>query len=291
MLQLLKFATQKPKILIPLVIQLSREHNKACPAAQQQVSPGKCLEKIKDSAPTLDLNRGPVCPSSILKNKGDGVDNGGTGLKRAKTPGKCRLGFIPEEWFIFLKPLTGVSGPYILLIGLGNYAVSKEILVMEHEYYLGLSIFTVIYIVTTRFGPTIGSALDKQVDKIENELNDGRQNELAAFKKQIDDANTEIWRAEGQKELMDAKKENIAIQLEAEFRERQVLVHRAVRKRMEYHLKMHWVIKRLRHKWMVKWILENVHKGITPEFKKHVMEIAIRDLTVMADKYQASAKK
>ncbi|KAJ8737046.1 hypothetical protein PYW07_000317 [Mythimna separata] len=238
-------------------------------------------------ANVLPIKQGPVCPSLDVI-KGRKGDDEGPGLKRAKTPGKCRMGFIPEEWFLFLKPMTGVSGPYILMIGLANYAASKEILVMEHEYYLGLSVFVVVYIVSTRFGSKIGSLLDKQVDAIANDLEEGRYNQLASLKKVITDAETGIWRAEGQKDLIEAKKENIAIQLEAEFRERQMMVHKAVKRRIEYHVKRHWVSRRIKHKWMVQWILENVNKGITPEFKRKVMETAIRDLSALADKHKAS---
>ncbi|KAJ8737764.1 hypothetical protein PYW08_000359 [Mythimna loreyi] len=280
MLQILKYSIQKPKILIPMVLQHTTEHRKS----------KECCDKgaanLKKPPTSYTINRGPVCPE-IDKFKGDKDDGGKGGLKRAKVPGKCRMGLIPEEWFQFLRPMTGVSGPYILMIGLANYAASKEILVMEHEYYLGISIFLVIYIVTTKFGSKVGSLLDKQVDAIANKLEDGRNQQLGVLKKHIADAELGIWRAEGQKELMDAKKENIKIQLEAVFRERQMMVHRGVLRRMEYHVKRHWVRRRIRHKWMVQWILEHVHKGITPEFKKHVMEIAIRDLTLLADKYQA----
>lgn len=242
----------------------------------------------KDKIP-LGINYGPVCPDLTSPTGGkDKDDDGGIVLKRAIVPGKCRMCFIPEEWFVFLRPMTGVSGPYILMIGLGNYLVSKEIYVMEHEYYMCLSLFVMGYYVTTRYGQIIGIALDKGVDAIANELEESRQNQVDGITTQIKNAKTTIWRAEGQKELIEAKKENVAIQLEAVFRERQMMVYKGVQRQMEYHVKRHWISRRIKHKWMVQWMLEQVYKGITPEFKKHVMEIAIRDLTVLADKYEAS---
>ena len=260
MLQIIKYVIKKPKILTPMVIQYTKGYTSVCP--------------------NLDF---------FPPDKGS--SDGGKVLKRALKPGKCRMGFIPDEWFLFLRPITGVSGPYLLMLGLVNYCASKEILVMEHEYYLGISICIVLYLVSTRLGPTVGSVLDKGVDEIANEYEQGRLNEIAAWQKQVEDAKTAIWRAEGQKDLIEAKKENVQIQLEAVFRERQMIVYRTVQKRIEYHLKQHWVTTRIRHKWMVKWIMEQVHKGITPEFKKHVMEIAIRDLSAIADKYESGGAK
>lgn len=41
---------------------------------------------------------------------------------------------------------------------------SKEIYVMEHEYYSGLSILMMIVYATKKFGPGLASYLDKEVD-------------------------------------------------------------------------------------------------------------------------------
>lgn len=277
MFQIITYLIKKPRIFTPMVIQYSKGYTNKCPSL--------------DFEPKAAASVGGVCPSKGTTESSPTGDGGTGPLKRALKPGKCRMGLIPEEWFQFFRPLTGVSGPYLFMLGLANYAASKEILVMEHEYYLGLSVLIVLYIVTTKFGSIIGQTLDKGVDEIANELEQDRLNDIAALQKQINDAKQAIWRAEGQKDLIDAKKENVQIQLEAIFRERQIMVYKTVTKRIEYHMKQHWVTTRVKHKWMVKWIMEQVHKGITPEFKKRVMESAIRDLTLIADKYQAAGGK
>jgi len=94
---------------------------------------------------------------------------------RPEHPGKVRMGFIPDEWFQFFYKKTGVTGPYTFGAGLLTYLCSKEIYVMEHEYYTGLSLIIVSYVACKKLGPVIAQALDKQIDDIEAEWKSGRE--------------------------------------------------------------------------------------------------------------------
>lgn len=227
---------------------------------------------------TCPTAKGPVCPGTGRKD--DGAASGL--IKRAEQPGKCRYGFVPEEWFLFFYSKTGVSGPYLLALGLGNYLLSKEIYVLEHEYYSGLPWIVVIYIVSKKLGPKLAETLDKQVDEIADGWENGRREEIAFYEQEIKSAQDAQWRAEGQKLLMDAKKENIAMQLEAAYRERSMHVYQSVKGRMDYHVKKYRAEARIHQKWMIEWILENVYKSITVEFQQQAMDSAIRDLSVAA---------
>lgn len=66
--------------------------------------------------------------------------------------------------FQFFYPKTGVTGPYVFGAGLTTYLLSKEIYVMEHEYYSGLSILLMVIVATKKFGPSMAAYLDKEVD-------------------------------------------------------------------------------------------------------------------------------
>ncbi|XP_053623589.1 ATP synthase subunit b, mitochondrial-like [Plodia interpunctella] len=223
----------------------------------------------------------PGCPAT----KGKGAKGGGTAkgeLKRREYSDKVRLAFMPEEWFLFFHSKTGVSGPYIFGLGVLNYLFSKEIYVMEHEFYLGLSIAIVISLVHKNLGPGIGASLDKDVDDYVADMEKGRNEQRAMYEEIIKSAKDAQWRAEGQKLLMDAKKENIAMQLEAIYRERMMHVYKMVKGRMDYHLKRYQAEARIHQKWMLGWILENVRKSITPEFEKQALDRAIQDLATAA---------
>jgi len=197
-------------------------------------------------------------------------------------PGKVRLGFIPEEWFSFFYKKTGVTGPYTFGVGLATYLCSKEIYVMEHEYYSGLSLAILIIYAVKKFGPAVAAYCDEEIDKISEDWNQSRIDELANFEEQIKSEKTEQWRADGQLMLVEAKKENIALQLEAAYRERIARVYNEVKRRLDYQVECQHVVRRVNQKHMVNWIVNNVLKSITPDQEKETLNKCILDLGAIA---------
>ncbi|XP_013147304.1 PREDICTED: ATP synthase subunit b, mitochondrial [Papilio polytes] len=200
-------------------------------------------------------------------------------------PGKVRLGFVPEEWFQFFHSKTGVTGPYTFGVGLATYLFSKEIYVMEHEYYTGLSIFLMVYYATTKFGPKIATWLDKEVDAVESGWNEGRVQNIKDLEQAIEDEKTSQWRAQGQELLIQAKKENVLLQLEAAYRERMMNAYTEVKRRLDYQLEKSNVERRLAQKAMVDWVVTNVTKAITPDQEKQALDRCIADLSALAAKH------
>ncbi|CAH2211727.1 jg344 [Pararge aegeria aegeria] len=228
-----------------------------------------------------------TCPTRYQQSAPDGGSSkcsSETYLKRAEKPGKVRMGFIPEEWFLFFHPKTGVTGPYMFGIVVANYLFSKEIYVMEHEYYTALSIIPMLYLANTKLGPGLAKMLDKDIDDLANSLEKRREDEKSVFENVIKESKTAQWRAEGQKLLMVAKKENVAMQLEAIYRERCMQLFLAVKGRMDYQVKLYRASARIQQKWMVQWIIQNVMKSITPEFEQAYLSKAIGDIATIANR-------
>lgn len=55
-------------------------------------------------------------------------------------------------------------GPYTFGVGLTTYLVSKELYVLEHEYYTGISILIMTVFIVKKFGPKFAAYLDKEID-------------------------------------------------------------------------------------------------------------------------------
>lgn len=177
---------------------------------------------------------------------------------------------------------TGVSGPYVFGFSLFTYLASKEIYVMEHEFYVGLSFAALWIIGIKKFGPDIKKTLDAEVDKIEADFEEGRRDQVAAYEDAVEHEKTEQWRAEGQLLLNDAQKENVALQLEAAYRERLAQVFSEVKRRLDYQVEIQLVERRVKQKHLVNWVTNKVLSSITPDQDKETLSKCIADLGALA---------
>jgi len=197
-------------------------------------------------------------------------------------PGKVRLGFVPEEWFTFFYKKTGVTGPYTFGLGLGTYLISKEWYVMEHEYYNGLSLAILCILGVKKLGPAIAKYLDKEIDEYEANWNSGRVSQKDALEAQIKNEEQNQWSAEGQNILVEAKRENVALQLEAAYRARLMNAYEEVKKRLDYQVERQNVERRIAQRHLVRWVVKNVLSSITPDQEKQNIDKCISDLALLA---------
>ncbi|XP_023298991.2 ATP synthase subunit b, mitochondrial-like [Lucilia cuprina] len=204
------------------------------------------------------------------------------GTKRRIYPDKVRLGFIPDNWFQFFYPKTGKTGPYIFGLGLLNYLFSKEIYVCEHEFYTGLSLGIMCVVAVKKLGPKFAQYCDKEIEKFESNWKKQHEAELKALQDLIDCEELEQWRAEGSLLLMEAKKENIELQLEAAYREAIMQVYKDVKNRLDYQVACRNVEQRINHKHMVSWLVKEVAKELPENVDKNLLTKHKEDLSALA---------
>merc|ERR1711936_265561 len=172
-----------------------------------------------------------------------------------------RLGIFPEEWFAAMYPKTGVTGPYMALVGVGTFLCSKEFFVMEHDFYVGIGLAVVLSYVVKTVGPDWTAAVNKELDADEAALKAIRQNEIDSCKAQVA-----------------AKKEAVGLQLEGVYRGRLQSAYTQVKKRLDYQLETANVVRRMEQKHMVDWIIGNVKSSITPAQEDAALKKCISDL-------------
>lgn len=197
-------------------------------------------------------------------------------------PAPVRMGFVPETWFNMLYDKTGVTGPYTLGVGMITFLMSKEIYVIEHEFYTGLTLGIMAIASIKTFGPKVAAALDSQLAEEKASMSQGRDDSIKSLKENIEYEALAVEQAQAQPILFDAKRENVGLQLEAAYRERLQTVHDEVKKRLDYQLETHNVKTRFEQKHMVDWIVQNVRKSITPSQEAASLKQCITDLKGLA---------
>jgi len=193
-------------------------------------------------------------------------------------PGDVRIGFIPDEWFDFFYKKTGVSGPYMFGIGTLTYLLSKEIYVLEHNFYNGLSMLLIVCVVHQKFGPKIAEYCDKQIEAWRKDTREAEAAEKTNLQDEIKDIETYNWKLGVYKELMQARRETAAAALEVTYREWMQNAYVEAKKRLDYQLELANVERRISQKNMASWITENVLKSITPAQEQETLKKCIQDL-------------
>lgn len=89
-----------------------------------------------DKSPSRDLKNFPTIPAPIM-------------------PERTRMYLIPNSWFDFFYEKTGVTGPYVFGASFLTFLLSKEIYIIEHEFFTGLSLAILTGVVCVKFGPQL----------------------------------------------------------------------------------------------------------------------------------------
>ncbi|CAG2110017.1 unnamed protein product, partial [Medioppia subpectinata] len=203
-------------------------------------------------------------------------------------PDRTRLYLLPDSWFEYFYKKTGVTGPYVFGVTFGTYLLSKEWFIVEHEIFTGASLAILTAAICIKAGPALrkwgGEVQDAEVN-LWNEWQDGMKsflNNLVGVENEAQES------ARQHKILFDAKRENVKLQLEAEFRRRQMVAYSEVRNRLEYLLAKQVAERQYQQQHMVNWIIDGVAKGISAPQEKDFLQKCLSDLKLLSSKHKIS---
>ncbi|XP_070797670.1 ATP synthase F(0) complex subunit B1, mitochondrial [Pituophis catenifer annectens] len=202
--------------------------------------------------------------------------------------GKVRHGIIPEEFFQFLYPKTGVTGPYMLATGLTFYFLSKEIYVINHETISGVLIVGLIIYGIKKYGPLVAAFLDKKMDEQRDAYENFKSHLINRCQEGIEEEKKEQWRIEGRRYLFDAKRNNIAMILETNYRERLLTVSREVKKRLDYQIALQQLKRRMERDHMINWVEQSVWQSVSAQQEKENIAKCLLDLKALSKSAQVS---
>ncbi|NXS90598.1 AT5F1 synthase, partial [Jacana jacana] len=250
---------------------LSRLLLRAAPAALRSLPPPGAVGVLHATRP-LHTTQQSWAPLPPLPEKG----------------GEVRHGLIPEEFFQFLYPKTGVTGPYMLGTGLVLYLLSKEIYVVNHETVAAACILSVIIYGVKRFGSDVAAFADKLNEEKIAKASAVKNEAIRDLETAIEAEKKEQWRVEGRSYLFDAKRNNVAMLLETNYRERLLMVYNEVKKRLDYQVAMQNLKRQKEQDHMIQWVEKNVIQSITPQQQKESIAKCILDLKALSKSAQAA---
>jgi len=211
-------------------------------------------------------------------------------IKVADQHPKVRLGFIPDAWFQALYSRTGVTGPYLFLAGTTTLLLSKEIWVVDAHFVEILPFVAIMTWMIKKFGSRSSDYIDKFTQqRLDNFYTKPLKNAVANLDRTVQSSDEEIARAACVPMLSLAKKENLALQLEMDYRERLQKVYKTVTRRLDYHMERENVRRRFQQQHMANWISTAVVSGITPAQEKDTMRQCIEDLKAMSAQHRTAS--
>lgn len=201
--------------------------------------------------------------------------------------GKVRHGLIPEEFFQFLYPKTGVTGPYVLGTGLILYFLSKEIYVVTPETISAVSTIGLLVYVIKKYGASIGEFADKLNEQKIAQLEEAKQASMKYIQDAINLEKSQQALVQKRHYLFDVQRNNIAMALEVTYRERLHRVYREVKNRLDYQISVQNMMRRKEQEHMINWVEKHVVQSISAQQEKETIAKCIADLKLLAKKAQA----
>jgi F-type H+-transporting ATPase subunit b len=186
---------------------------------------------------------------------------------------------VPTRFCKDIYQRLGVSGSYTLFLGTLAFFLSKEITPVDHVLPEFLLILIAGSLMSWKLAPKLEPIIDKMQEEERNEMFVDPVNEAnATLDEDIGVYEKEIWRLNAIPSIFQAKREQVDLQLEVEYRERLAEVYNTVKSRLDYQAERDFMERKFEQDHMVNWIVRNVKKSITPQQEKENIASCISTL-------------
>ncbi|XP_020857251.1 ATP synthase peripheral stalk subunit b, mitochondrial [Phascolarctos cinereus] len=204
--------------------------------------------------------------------------------------GKVRHGLIPEEFFEFMYPKTGVTGPYVLATGLMLYLLSKEIYVITGETVAAIGTLGIYIYAVKKYGASVAAFADKLREDQLAAAEALKQTSIKNIQDAIDLEKKQQALVAQRHYLFDVQRNNIAMTLEVFYRERLHKAYTEVKNRLDYQIAKQNMMRRKEQEHMIAWVENHVVKSISAQQEKETIAKCISDLKLLAKKAQAQSQ-
>jgi len=196
----------------------------------------------------------------------------------------------PPEFGQFFKDVgaalhekTGETGKFVLGTGLAAYALSKELLIIHDETVLALVMGGTILWLVRMTGKGIAEYLDGYSKGILDMFQEGRDKSMENITQAIEDEKAVEGMLECRKDIIEIMRENNAMALELDYRNRLHEVAREVKKRLDYQYEIEALERKIEQEHIIDWVEQQVVKSITPQQEKESINQCVKDLKAMAN--------
>ncbi|CAI4226977.1 unnamed protein product [Auanema sp. JU1783] len=199
---------------------------------------------------------------------------------RPMYPPKTRMLMMPDSWFAPFQKVTGVSGPYLFFGGLFAFLVNKELWVFEEQGHMTVG-WILFYLLVSR---TSGFKIDNWLyGEYQNRMNYFKGLIQEDLKDAVEFRKTSAAETQSLTAVKEAfptiLKENMQLQLEANYRKNVQSVATELKRRLDYLKETEEAKKRFERQQMLKFINEGVEKQVNDKaFKDQYLQNAIQQL-------------
>lgn len=182
----------------------------------------------------------------------------------------------------YLQPSLGVTGVWTLGLGILTTLISKEYFILHAETPIVAVDLGIIIFFYRRFGKQIAAYFDKGIDELTALFYKERRDQVTSLEDKISTEEQTEDMLSVRHDLYELEKETNQLALQVEYERRQEMVKKEVKNRLEYHLELERLNRRLEHEMLVEWLNGEVIASITPEQQRTTLTQCISTLKGIA---------